>query len=527
MEMQHEGEWISWGLFPMDSAGTQLSSVSRDQNIPLADGGFVPMFSYKNLAHRESPKTITVAAKTGTTTATLTIPNHGYVLNDWVIIYGIRDQTNFVNQTVAVQVASVVNSNQITVVFGIAVTASSYGGFVLRVSQNTQPFIASSAIQSVNVSNGRMLLTFLASQGTWLPGETICITGLVDSTNVNRTEYEGIWRVAKTDTTAFTMELEPLAGQAVPTGSITMGGSALPAPEMRVHFMRMMTHTRMSADISSGRSNARAANSLGVVVVNTPGVTVSGTAAVNVSQVAGVTASSAVEAVGTNRGLGVISLAGTTNADKASSALTTSGNSGTIADNMGNAICGLINVSGTSGTTPTMDITLEESYDNGTTWQTVWTAPRITANGTYPIPPMLVLGRRRWVYAIGGATPSFTTIITTMRTNAAQGLVRQFVDRAITPNSLSTSATYYVEGCTKFSLIATSGAGATTSPVYGIQFSFDGTNWADSGISVTVPASSTLGASVAAPFPARYARIAIKTVGVAATHTQAVLAAAS
>ena len=209
----------------------------------------------------------------------------------------------------------------------------------------------------------------------------------------------------------------------------------------------------------------------------------------------------------------------------ASAARTVSGNSGIISVPTGGAISGNIAVSAASGTTPTLDITLEESLDNGSTWQQVWAATRITGAGTTPIPLMTVSSLRRWVWAVAGGTPSFTFSINVNQSSVSAPLIKSLIDRAISPNTLnSATAALNIDGCAFLTLFVVSGAGATTAPVYGIQISPDGTNWADSGISVSVPASSSQTISMTG-IAAKFARAFIKTAGVAATQTYAELKA--
>lgn len=68
-----------------------------------------------------------------------------------------------------------------------------------------------------------------------------------------------------------------------------------------------------------------------------------------------------------------------------------------------------LNVTAASGTTPTLDVVIEDSLDGGTTWNTVGTFAQKTAvareviNITAPFTPTL---RARWT--VGGTTPSFT-----------------------------------------------------------------------------------------------------------------------
>jgi hypothetical protein len=203
----------------------------------------------------------------------------------------------------------------------------------------------------------------------------------------------------------------------------------------------------------------------------------------------------------------------------ASAARTSTGNSSVISVATGGGLSGLIAVTAASGTNPTLDVTLEESYDNGTTWQQVWAAPRITGISTVAIPPMLTAGLRRWVWTVAGTTPSFTFAITVNAVPSPCPVIRTLIDRAITPNTInSASAALNVDGCAALAITVVSGAGATTAPVFGIRVSADGVSWADTGLSVTVPASSVQYGAVSG-IPARFAQAFVRTAGVAATHT--------
>lgn len=93
----------------------------------------------------------------------------------------------------------------------------------------------------------------------------------------------------------------------------------------------------------------------------------------------------------------------------ASATQTVTGNSGILA-NYGGATtlrCQL-NVSAASGTTPTLDVTIQDSLD-GTTWNTIGTFTQATTvtrqviNITTPFADQI-----RVLWTIGGTTPSFT-----------------------------------------------------------------------------------------------------------------------
>lgn len=63
-----------------------------------------------------------------------------------------------------------------------------------------------------------------------------------------------------------------------------------------------------------------------------------------------------------------------------------------------------------TGTTPTLDITVQEAQTEGGTYRTIQTEPQITAAGRYNI--RLVNDRRwvRFVLTVGGTTPSFGAV---------------------------------------------------------------------------------------------------------------------
>lgn len=86
-----------------------------------------------------------------------------------------------------------------------------------------------------------------------------------------------------------------------------------------------------------------------------------------------------------------------------------SGNStGAGGYSIGASIRAQLNVTAAAGTTPTLDVTVEDSVDAGANWTTIGTFTQKTAtareviNITSPFGDML---RVRWV--VGGTTPSF------------------------------------------------------------------------------------------------------------------------
>lgn len=100
-----------------------------------------------------------------------------------------------------------------------------------------------------------------------------------------------------------------------------------------------------------------------------------------------------------------------TDADVASAARTATGNSAAFNTGDADSLEATLSVSAASGTTPTLDVTLETSIDDGATWDTVAAFAQKAAAGSdgHVFGP---LGDKcRWKWTIAGTTPSFTFAI--------------------------------------------------------------------------------------------------------------------
>lgn len=502
---------VQFVLKDIDASGSPRSTLHRSHNIPNADRPYKIRFRARNMPNLPVPMPILAAVKTGTTTATLTIPGHGLTTFDWVAVQGIQSQTNFANSGSTV-VTSVIDADHITVAFGATTTASSFGGFVTRLQGATTqvPATTSGAIQNfAKTADGqRLTVTYNASQGTLNPGEIWTLYGLVDSTNTPQTALWGRYRVELSNTTTFAIELTPLDGQSlagVSTSTTSAGGALLKNSELRIHFVRSETANPQNVEVIGGNGDADQAAAIPVNL---------NSQAVNILN-AGVT-TAGLSTQSSQRALGVTPSAATGNADRATLALTSSGNSGTIGQDFGANVSALVNVSAVSGTNPTLDVVLQESHDNGTTWQDTYWLPRITATGTYALPPMLLQGRRRWNYIVGGTSPSFTFGITVMQGALPTGIYRSFADRVISPNSLSSTSTFNIEGCSDIEFIVDMGAITTTAPVFQLEGSENGSTWRVLGTPVTPTANAVTAQVVNGSLP-RFIRARTTTAGAGAT----------
>ena len=187
-------------------------------------------------------------------------------------------------------------------------------------------------------------------------------------------------------------------------------------------------------------------------------------------------------------------------ADVASAALTTTTTTATITPTFGSAYSVSIPVTVVSGTTPTLDITIQESDDSGTNWFNVYDFPRITATGIYRSPVMTLTGNRvRYVQTVAGASASFTRAINRLQSSAPAQPTRQMIDRSIVLTTLnSVTPSLDTRDCgNRNQLVINVGAITTTAPAIQLEGSDDnGATWYAIGTALTAVASSTVQTTV-------------------------------
>ena len=207
-------------------------------------------------------------------------------------------------------------------------------------------------------------------------------------------------------------------------------------------------------------------------------------------------------------------------ADVASAALTATTTTAAITPTFGVSYQVNIPVTAVSGTTPTLDVSIEESDDNGTNWYKVFDFPRITATGIYRSPAIPLVGNRiRYVQTVGGTTPSFTRAVNRNQSNWPALPQRQLVDRSIVLTTLnSTTPVLITRDCGNASqLVINVGAITTTAPQLQLEGSDDfGATWYAIGTPLTAVASSTVQVTVA-NINAAVLRARVSTAGVGVT----------
>jgi hypothetical protein len=154
-------------------------------------------------------------------------------------------------------------------------------------------------------------------------------------------------------------------------------------------------------------------------------------------------------------------------------------------------------VGAVTGTTPTLDVSIEESDDSGTNWYKVYDFPRITSGTQVVRSPVIALtgNRVRYVQTVSGTTPSFTRAINRLQSSFNGDPIRQLVDRSIAVNTLNSTTPNLQCGAVgnRHQLVVSMGAITTTAPVIQLEGSDDlGVSWYSIGAALTAVASSTV-----------------------------------
>lgn len=479
----------------IDTTAVSSSRQYRTQIIPDPTKQYTLRFRFTNNKGLTVPTAkIVSASKAGSTTATITTDvAHGLTTGDYVVIYGIRDQTNFANQTSPQVVASVINSTQFTVAFGASATATSYGGMVARGQGGNVPgAFPGLAVQSAFTAGLPNELQMVASANwSWVVGDYVNVYGVRDNTTGADLGVDGVYRVVDVATT--TIRLAPINPSTVlPSfASTNCGGTAIKRTDARISFVRIFEYLRERVEVLAQPALAAA----------TPIAALGGT----ISTVS--TVSTAF--LGAN----------TITTDITSAAITTTANSSTITPSSG-ALSQEFNVivTAVSGTNPTLDVVVQESDDSGTNWYDTYHFPRITATGQYRSPLIQLTGNRvRYVQTVGGSSPSFTRAINRVFGHTSVSVQKQFFDRTLAVNTLNaTSPVFFVDGCVDFNLIVSMGAVTTTAPVLTLEFSVDNAQWYQPGADITTAANINQVVTQATML-ARFVRVRVKTAGSGAT----------
>lgn len=477
--------------FTNDTSGV-ATQFKRNQTLPDIEKQYVIKIRSKNLLNMTRPVCEIVSiSKSGSTTATVTTNvAHGLKVDSWVQILGVRDQTNFANTTAITKVASIVNATSFTIVFGASATATSAGGAVILTHGSVVLSTPNFAIQTIQRTSNLMTVTLNTTASGFLVGETYNMYGLDPA--VGADIYDGVYKVA--NVTGSTVIFESV-GENV--GPFTTGGLLIKRTDLRVHYVRAADHTRHAVEVYGGLSRGDDANN--AVQVNA--VVNSGV----INTVSAVTAS--------NTSIPTVI------ADLNTSAVTTTTTSATFTPNFGCSYKIHYSVTAVSGTSPTLDVSIEESIDGGTNWFKVYDFPRITSATQAHSPTIPLVGNRvRYVQTVGGTTPSFTRAVNRFQSSLnIVNKIRQIIDRTIVLTTLnSTTPVIDMENCDRIQLVVSVGAITTTAPAIQLEGSDDNSKFYAIGTPLTAVASSAVQVTNA-NINSKFVRARVSTAGVGVT----------
>lgn len=486
-------EEVLYRSFASDSSNSQAGFAKYTQWIPDENPTYHINVRARNISGMTKPVArIANIAKTGTTTATVTtdVP-HWLITGNFIQIYGVRDIVNFPN-LVASTTITVLDSLNFTVLIGTATTTSSTGWAVyLNQWSVLAPGVLAQNIQSLSRTSNILTVIGNTTWATPLPGEYFYLYGMTGSA----TQYEGGYKVLRVNTTS--LYLESVWDDFV---SINTGGAMIRMTDVRLHFARVLDYTRFVAEIVWWKWGTTDQNNA-VQVYNSNNIT-------SLATVTTVTSVSSVIAAN-------LSLPGVI-ADIASAALTTTTTTAAVNPTFWTGYVVSVPVTVVSGTTPTLDFTIQESDDTGTNWYNVYDFPRITTTGIYRSPNILLRGNRvRYVQTVSGTTPSFTRAINRLQTSDNIGLFIQSIDRSISLTTLNAvTLSLLAEGCKNFTMTLTLWTAATP-PVMQLEGSDSwlANEWYAIGGTLTGVASTSSSITIS-PNSAKFIRARVQTIWV-------------
>jgi len=507
---------------PVDVTGNHWTHrVNRSSVKPGSEAMLRPRFRLYQPPGMSRPiAKIVSISKTGTTTATVNLdiaPETPIAVGNVLNIYGVRDQVGFPNAQATV--TAVLSATQVQCVIGSASTVTSYGGFVGIVNGGAaQPGIISMVASTIKSSPTVVLGT---ANPEWLEivmnttisglsaGMYVNLHGWRNATDGGDLFVDGVWEIASVGTT--TLIVRPLYDiRGIRQSPVTpviatatnCGGAIIVRTTARLHDLVVTSFSETEFRLA-GQGTSRADLSVPVNLTTNPMVTQGSPAAPSTT---------------TGDGSWFVRGAIVGIADVASAALTSTTTSAAVSNALGNGFQVTFPVTAVTGTSPTMDIRIEESYDSGTNWVTLYEMQRITAIGSYNTPILRASGRHiRYVRTIGGTTPSFTMSVTrTVLPFIQAEPQKRLMDRTIVTTTInSTTPIMFSGAANNLQLVVAMLAITTTAPAFQIEGSEDGTNWYAIGTPLTGVASNTVEVTVAKS--ATFARVRISTAGVGST----------
>ena len=246
--------WISSAI---DSLSVGIA-VKRSQNVPDPLENYAMFFDVVALPNRAVPIEILSVVKTGTTTATVTTVNpHGLATGAYVYGYGARNQTTLPNLTTAVAV-TVTGPSTLTMVWGTAVTETTYGGMLVSQNGGTSvPGALNTAVMGTAWYNGRLYVSS-SSTAPFTVGDVVRFVGVKDVTGTARPNMSGRFRVVAINPNV--QEAGILTGASTTSGSPVISMTETGA----VPFGGFLTGTGLAANSNVSAINPGVSITVGV-----------------------------------------------------------------------------------------------------------------------------------------------------------------------------------------------------------------------------------------------------------------------
>ena len=281
---QMQADKVQFLDYAVDGTGAMNTRLNRTSVVPTLAKTYKLRFRVTNDKGISLPVgKIVSAVKSASTVATITTASaHGLTSGDWIVVYGIRDQTNFANATTAGTI-TVLNSTQFQFSFGASATATSYGGMVMKMqgSSAVPGSVTTVVAQSATVTATELILVGTGTW-TWLPGDYVNVYGVRDNSTGADLGVDGVYKVANVATTTLT--LLPIGSTVLPAafGSTNCGGTTLKRTDVRISYARIFQYLRERVEmpnrtdslssvpvyLNSGVSVNAGSNLIGAVAAN-------------------------------------------------------------------------------------------------------------------------------------------------------------------------------------------------------------------------------------------------------------------
>jgi hypothetical protein len=263
-KLTQQADRLQWSDVVIDSLVGTTNRLLRTSVVPSPSKSYQLRFRATNNDSLTIPiGQIASVSKAGTTTATFVMDRaHNLTTSDVIVLYGVRNQTDFPNQVAAIAVASIVDPVTFTaVITATTATVTSYGGYVAKVQGGNLMSALGAVAQVVQnatlstLSDGTRQLVLTGSANWAAPaiiqGDVLELVGCRDNATGASLGIDGPWKVATSATTALTLVLPYVDSQTLPADfAVTdCGGALIKRTELRISYVRLFDYERERVEL--------------------------------------------------------------------------------------------------------------------------------------------------------------------------------------------------------------------------------------------------------------------------------------